>query len=476
MSFLSRVLASSLFRKGGIYLFSSFLSQGVMLTTWLLLPWKLTAEEIGQFALLSFVIELLTRLTVMGTDSALLRFYVDPARRPQVLAAVSVLLAAGAAVATLALALTWNIVPAVLGGLAPVYHQLAVLGLLVAIVSAVANTTLAHYIASHEAGRFGWLSTLRSVLLAGGYLLGAWSGYGLHGLLLSQLVASLIVIGCFGFTRPWRVQTFRPERPDVRELFAYGSPMLVYGLFALISDYSSRLVLEGRVTLATIGIFQFYYQITTQINGVWASINRAWTPHVFKHLDTEPAVAYSRITLFSLWGTLGCAAGIIVVMLLGLAGLWSTVIPPLYAARIDLFYLLLLGPLFCAIYTAIYPAFYFEKDTVRISITQTMISLLTIGLTIFSTIRFKSEGAALSWVLSNFLTPFIYVCFFPKIRPRLIDSMWILLCWGVAAGSTVVALLQLHSTPAAIAALLLGATGATILGRRTLVGPLSPAA
>jgi len=466
VSLWSRVRATPIFLKGGIYLSSSFLSQGVMFTAWLLLPWKLTAEEIGQFALLSFVIELLTRLTVMGTDSALLRFYVDQNRRPKVLAAVLVLLAVGGTLAILVLALTWNIVPAVLGGLALVYHQFAVLGLLVAIVAAVANTTLAHYIASHEAGRFGWLNTLRSLLLAAGYVLGAWSGCGIYGLLVSQLVSGSTVIACFCFSRPWQAQSFQPKRENIYALFAYGSPMLAYGIFATISDYSSRLVLESRVTLATIGVFQFYYQIVTQINGVWSSINRAWTPHVFKHLDAEPAQAFLQITQFSLWGTLSCAAGIMVVMLLSLAGLWSAIIPSIYAARIDLFFLLLLGPLFCAIYTAIFPVFYFEKDTIRISLTQSLMSLLTIGLTLFFTIRFKSEGAVLSWVLSSFLTPFLYVSCFPKIRARLKDSLLILLFWGVAASAMIFALLRLHSTLLAIAALLAGAAGVGILGRR----------
>ncbi len=468
MSLRSILVASPLFRRGGIYLGSSFLSQGVMFLAWLLLPWKLSTEEIGQFALLSFVIELLTRLTVMGTDAALLRFYVDPARRPHVLAAAVGWLAVGGILAAITLVLTWNFVPAVLSGLSPVYHQLAWLVLSVALVSALANTALVHYVASNEAGGFGRLNTARSLLLAGGYVLGAWSGLGLRGLLLSQLVAALAVILFFWFSRPFRDKPFRPERAALRELFTYGSPMLVYGLFALVSDYSGRLALERHVTLGTMGIFQFYYAIATQINGVWSSVNRAWTPHIFKHLAAEPVVAYARITRFSLWGTLGCAAGIISIMLLGLAGLWSVTIPAVYIARIDLFYLLLLGPLFCSIYTSIYPAFYFEKNTLKISLIQSMISLLTILLTFYLTIRFKSEGAALSWVLCIFLTPFVYVSCFPRLRSRLGASTVVLLFWGGAGALMVFALLELHSTPWAIAALLLGAAGTAAFGRHTL--------
>ena len=265
-SLLSRALASPIFRRGGIYLFFSFLSQGVMFIAWLLLPWKLSPEEIGQFALLSFIIELLTRLTMMGTDSALLRFYVDPARRPQVLGAAVVLLAAGGALATLIFAMTWNVVPALIGGLGPVYHQFAGLVILVALVSAFANTALVHYIASHDAGRYGLLNTMRSLLLAGGYLIGAWYGLGVRGLLISQLVAAVAVIVYFWSSFAAQAKPLRPEIPSLRELFDYGSPMLFYGFFALVSDYSVRLALESHAALATVGVFQFYNQIAMQIN------------------------------------------------------------------------------------------------------------------------------------------------------------------------------------------------------------------
>lgn len=445
-------------------MFSSFISQGVMLLAWLYLPWTLSVEEIGQFALLSFIIELFSRLTAMGMDSALLRFYVDASRRSRVFASAVGWLAVGGSLATFALVLTWNIVPNVFGGLSPVYHQLAWLVLAVALTSALSNAVLVHYVASNDSGRFGWLNTLRSLLLAGGYVLGASSGLGLSGLLLSQLASSLGVILFFWFSRPFPLQPLRPESKAMRELVVYGSPMLFYSLFALISDYSGRLALESQVALSAMGVFQFYYQITTQVNGVWNSINRAWTPFVFQRMESDQPAAYAIITRFSLWGTLVCAAGIIVIMLLNLAGAWSLLIPPDYLAHIELFYLLLLGPLYCCIYTAIYPAFYFSKNTLKISFTQSVMSLLTIFLTIFFTIRYQSEGAALSWPLGIFLTPIIYISLFPALRARLAPSLTILLIWGATGGMMAFALLQWHSTLWAAMALLLGIAGVVFFG------------
>jgi O-antigen/teichoic acid export membrane protein len=471
MNIWSKLLGSHLFRKGGVYLFSSFLSQSVMFLAWLILPWKLSAEVIGQFALISFLIDLFTKVTVMGMDSALLRFYVDPSQRPRVLTAACGWLGIGGGLATITLALTWNLVPSVLSGLGPIYHDLAWLVLAVALVSAMANIVLAHYVASAKARQFGQLNTLRCLLLAGGYILCTWSGLGLRGLLISQFVASLAIVLFFWLSRSSRSVDAKPlslDRACLGELYTYGAPMLFYGLFALVSDYSGRLALERQVTLGSMGVFQFYYQIATQVNGIWASLNRAWTPHMFQFLEANRPAACARITRFSFFGTLACAAGLIALMLLGHYGLWHAIIPPAYIERIDLFYLLLLGPLYCCIYTAIYPAFYFEKNTLKIALIQSMISLLTIFLTFYFTIRFKSNGAALSWVLGIFITPFIYVSFFPRIRPQLGPSTAILLWWGGMGGLMSFALLSMHSTPWAGAALLLGMAGTVMLGRGAL--------
>lgn len=465
MSIWTHAAASPLLRKAGIYVLSSGFTQSAMLAAWLYLPWKLTAEEVGQFALLSFVIDLLSRLAAMGMDSAILRFYVDASCRARVFVSACCWLGVGSLLAAIATGLTWNIIPVVLNGLKPVYHQLAVLVLGVAIAVSLANFVLIHYIASHKAVRFGQLNAIRSLILAGGYVLAASVGLGIIGILFSQLIASIAVLVIFWLSRPFSGWPTGPEKSTMRELLIYGFPMLFYGFFSLASEYSGRLALANQVSLGSMGIFQFYNQIANQINGVWTSINRAWTPHIFLQLEVDRLAAHASITQFSMWGTLACAIGIMLVMLLNFFGLGSLLVPPAYFAYIELFYLLLLGPLFCCIYTAIYPVFYFGKKTLKVSIVQSLICLLTVCLTFALTVRFKSEGAALSLPLGIFLTPIIYILFFPAPRVRLMPSLAILLIWGGASVLMVIALLCLDSILWAVAILVLGSTGTVLLGR-----------
>src|SRR5258706_1190651 len=106
--------APGLLRQGNIYVLSSALSQGLMLAAWLCLPWYLTVGELGQFALISFGTELLTRVILMGTDAGIVRFYADDVRRGEVLRTAHVWLAVGGAIAALLVWLTRRLVPALI--------------------------------------------------------------------------------------------------------------------------------------------------------------------------------------------------------------------------------------------------------------------------------------------------------------------------------------------------------------------------
>lgn len=442
-----------------------------MFLVWLILPWRLNPVEMGQFALISFVIELLGKVALMGMDAALLRFYVDPAERPRVLGSALAWSLVGASVAVGAFAFAWNFAPTLFATLDGRSWEFGILLLGAALGSAAANLALAHHVASGGAGAFGRLATLRSLLLGAGYLSAVWLGGGVRGLVLSQLAASVIIVAVFARQLPAELRPAGFARDNWRSLGRYGLPMLGYGLFAILSDYSGRLALQSATTLATIGVFQFYYQIATQINGVWASVNRAWTPHVFERLEHDPPQAFRHIARFSFWGTLLCAAGLAVLLLAGRAGAWHHLIAPAYLPEIDVFYVLMLGPLYCSIYTALYPAFYFHKDTVRISLVQSAISVLTIVLTFFLAARFGAAGAAIGWVLGIFLTPPIYVLMFPQLSINLRPSLITLLAWGAVGSLVSLATLRLHSEMIALACL---AAAALVLlrWRRPLLEPI----
>ena len=465
----SQFLQSRLLKKGGIYLFSSWISQGVMLLTWIVLPWKLPAIAVGQFALVSFVIDFMTRIILMGMDSAILRFYVEKDRRAEFLRAACTWVGAGFVVAAFALWATRGLVPELIKGLAPIYGHVVWLALATAAATALATVVFTHFVACGEAPRYGKLTILRSGLLAVGYLLAAWLGLGVSGLVGSQLVASLVIAATFFRPGSFRRPASGLDKRAMGEMAAYGMPMTVYAIFSLTSDYTGRLFLDRQVTLANLGVFQFYYQIANQVNGIWSSLNRAWTPHVFQILHADRPSALNQIVRACALSSAIYASGLAIGVLAGMAGVWKALIPPAYYLQINLFYILLLGPLFCCIYTAVYPVFYFKKNTVRVSAIQTLACVVTILMTIYATMTWRVNGAALSWVLGLFITPFLYMAGFPELRGELRPVGAILFVWGLAGALVFLALHSLDSRVLAVGALV--AAAAAMAARHIKAAP-----
>lgn len=466
-----RAWRSNVLRKGNIYVLSSAMSQGVMFVAWMFLPWKLSPAEIGQFALASFGTDLLMRFILMGTDSAIIRFYVDEERRVEVLRAAWAWLLIGVLAALATLWLTRDLIPRLIEGLASIYGRVMWLMLATAAATAAATTVFAHYIASGNAAQFGRLTVLRSTLIGSGFVAAAWLGLGVQGLLSAQLLAALVVVATFRAGWPAAAGWAVVSRRAMGDIAVYGLPMTAYSALGLLSDYTGRLLLDRYASLSELGVYQFYFQIAVQVNGLWASLNRAWTPFIFRVMSRDRAGAFQMVRrAISLLSAL-YALGLVLCVFAGKAGVWSRVLPAAYATRVDLFYLLLLGPLFVSIYTAMTPPFYFGRNTVRISLTQTVIAVMTMLLSVYMTIRYGANGAAAGWVAGLFLAPILYMVMFPRLLSELKSVALVLAVWGSGAVVIAWALLQLRSAALAMAVLLLCVGAVAALGWRDWHAP-----
>ena len=461
MSRFTGLRESEVLKKGGVYVFSSGFSQAVMLGSWLVLPWVLSTSEIGQFALVSFGIDLMTRLILLGMDSAVIRFLVEPERRAEILRAVHTWLGIGVVVVGIGTWATRHAVPHLLSALSPIYADVVWLMLAAAAATALATIVFSYHVATGAATQYVKLTVLRSVLTGGGYVAAAFLGLGVSGLVAAQFLAALTVVASFyafaGVRGWWKLS----DGATLREVAAYGLPMTAYSAMGLLSDYLGRLLIGWKVSIDALGVFQVYYQIAVQVNGIWASLNRAWTPYVFQLLSKSRAQAFEQIKRGLVFGTAVYAGGLVLCMAAGLAGLWGLVLAPSMAGRIELMYVLLLGPLFTAIYTAIYPAFYYHKNTVRVSVVQSVVAIGTMLVTVYLTIQFASLGAALAWVIGSFITPIAYFVGFPRLRAELKPMAAALAIWGLGGTLIVVALLEFRST--LLAAMVLAASSAGVL-------------
>lgn len=112
------------------------------------------------------------------------------------------------------------------------------------------------------------------------------------------------------------------------------------------------------------------------------------------------------------------------------------------------------------------PPFYFGRNTVRISLTQSVIAVMTMLLSVYMTIRYGANGAAAGWVAGTFLAPIIYMMTFPGFFSELRPVVHVLAIRGSGAVVVAWALLQPRSAALAMADLLACPVAVAALGWR----------
>ncbi|MBM4194063.1 MAG: hypothetical protein FJ202_06760 [Gemmatimonadetes bacterium] len=426
-----------LFASGMTYAGSSAVAQLVMFGAWSFLPWAIDASVLGTFALLSFVADLLARFAILGVDAAVVRYYGDTERRHGIVRSAWLWLAIGLGVGLTGAWLTRGVVPQLLPGLAREYANAYGFVWFLAASNAIASLVLAHRMAARDAKGFGRLSVLKSLVTAAGFVAAGVAGWGAVGLLAAQALGAASVTGTALATGGVRIDPRAPSRADMADVASYGLPLTLYAAVSLVSDYAGRLMLDRLGVAATLGIFQFYLQIATQVNGLWASLNRAWSPHVFAGLVRDRAGTIAEVTRMSTLLPAIYAACVAVLLLASATGVQGLLLPAEYAARFDLFAVLLLGPLYTSLYLATYPLFYADRDTVRVSGVQSALSIVTMILTATLAARFGAFGAAAGWVLGAMMAPFFYLLSSPSLLQELRLVALTCIAWsvaGIAAG------------------------------------------
>ena len=97
-----------------------------------------------------------------------------------------------------------------------------------------------------------------------------------------------------------------------------------------------------------------------------------------------------------------------------------------YLDNIDIFYILLLGPLFGGFSVITYPLIYYFKRTKRIFVVSTFISIANLLITLFMVRGYMQMGAAISFLAISMITLFVYIVAFYSISDILRQvSTWI---------------------------------------------------
>ena len=188
---------------------------------------------------------------------------------------------------------------------------------------------------------------------------------------------------------------------------------MIYGIIGVISLYSSRIFLEKKLGMSSMGVFGYFLVISLQINGFWSSFNKAWSPEVYSKLKTNESKKFIFDIMYFI--------SFLYLLILSLASiifnkfLWKLLLKQEYMSNINVLLILLLFPIFTSIYTVFYPLFYYKKNTTLIIFISAITMVINLTLLYSSINYFGIIGAAVGTVFGSAINLFLYILFFKKI-------------------------------------------------------------
>lgn len=406
-------MSKELIKNTGTYLFTGFAGQGLVLLLWILLARWLSPEQIGLYALALFLIDIFGVLCISGLDAVITRFYYSGVRTSSVLNHAVVIFSFSSFLTVLLFLAVSPLILMLIPGLHAFLDHHLLLTAAVIIATSMANFSLAHYTALRKALSYSTLVFSKTLLFCGLAALLVYLGFGVPGILYGLLLSSSAIVIFFFFTEI-DFSRLSMEPRLIGEMASYGFPLLLYAASNVIAAYFGRILLDRYTDLATLGIYSFFLTLTLQINGLWSSFNRAWTPEVFSRFEKDQASARDRILFMGYAASFFYLSILVLFLASGRIFLFDFLFDEAYLSKLEIFHILLLAPLFSGIYTVAYPLYYYENKTGKILAVSLILNLLNVGLAFLMIRLFHETGAALSYLLISVLTVFVYLFAFRK--------------------------------------------------------------
>jgi len=448
----------------GIYIIIGFFSQALIFCLWTVLARWLPPEQIGIYVLVMFVIDFFSAVSIFGLDAAITRFYYAKEGIASIFNnAFLVFLIA----TLLCLILFWSVV-GVISNIIPsignvILENLVLLSSLI-FVNSFFNFILAHYTALKKAGDYARLQFLKTLIFSISAIVLVRLGHGISGAFYALFFSFLPFLFFFLIKEKGLFSRGSISPVVAKTIISYSFPLMLYAIFGVLISYFSRLLLGEYTDLTTLGVYSFFLMLTLQINGLWSSFNRAWTPEVFSRFFEDKEKGINDIRFMVFFSSFVYLIGLAFLIIFGEAFAFKMAFRDIYYSNRHLLYILLLAPLFTGIYTAAYPLFYYENKTKKILTMSVILSLVSILFSLILIKNFNQQGAAVSYFTVSELTILVYLFSFKKAMniPKEIISWTIFL--SVLMAVAVIILLKTATPLLFISFIFLGAIAAFVFG------------
>ena len=450
-------MPKELIKNTGIYIVISLFSQGFIFLLWIALARWLAPSQIGIYALVMFIIEFFSAISIFGLDSAITRFYYTKENASSILSNSLVIFLCSSILALVLFFFTAKLIPLFIPGLSNILEENLLLFLGIIFTNSITNFALIHYTALKKAVSYAKLQLFKILFFFVLSLVLVYFGFGISGVFYALLFSSLPVAILF-LINERKMVSFQIISPQImKSITSYGFPLMLYSILGVVVIYFSRLLLDRYTDLATLGVYSFFLMLTLQINGLWSSFNRAWTPEIFSRFLENKEKVIENIKFMAFFSSFIYLIAVSLLIIFGELFFFKLVFKPIYLSNIYLLYILLLGPLFSGIYTAAYPLYYYENKTKRLLFISLFMSGVNILFTFFMIKFFNQTGAAISFFLISILSTLVYLFAFKKIMqiPKEIIN-WSLFLSGLMTLNVII-FLKTSSTVLFLAFIVLGA-------------------
>ncbi|MFH0791977.1 MAG: oligosaccharide flippase family protein [bacterium] len=458
------LMLKRLLKNTGIYVVVSFFSQTLIFFLWAVLARWLPPEQIGIYVLAMFVIDFFSAVSIFGLDAAITRFYYAKEGIASIFNnAFLVFLIA----ASLCLILFWSVagmISSIIPSIGNIIFENLILFSALIFVNSFFNFILAHYTALKKAGDYAKLQFLKTLIFSIFAITLIRLGYGILGVFCALFFSFLPFLFLFLIKEKGLLSYGGISMAVTKKITFYGFPLMLYAAFGVLISYFSRLLLGGYADLATLGIYSFFLMLTLQVNGFWGSFNRAWTPEVFSRFSEDKEKGISDVQFMIFFSSFIYLIGLAFLIIFGELFLFKLIFKEIYLRNTNLFYILLIGPLFTGIYTAAYPLYYYENKTKKILALSVILSLISILFSLILIKNFSQQGAAVSYFLISEIIAVVYILAFKKAMsiPKKIINWTIFL--SVLMAIAVVVLLKTEMPFLLLLFVIFGAIAAFIFG------------
>ncbi len=238
-------------------------------------------------------------------------------------------------------------------------------------------------------------------------------GYGVLGLLWSNLLSTLVLVPVFLLLTVPMI-SIHPSVRRMKSLLNYSMPLIPHSIAGWVLNLSDRIVLQHWVALSDIGVYSLGYTLGGSVQNIADAVNTSWFPSFYRSQTTGIAI---QETLRTATYMLGIVCGAALIVAVGAHHFVAWFLPVSYAGSENVVLWVAMSAVFILMYYIWSFSVHYSKRTWYLPIVTWSAALSNIGLNILLIPKYGYVAAAFDTFLAYFLMAFICAFIARKLYP-----------------------------------------------------------